>query len=853
MLDQVHRQFQSMGMPQLPASGIRLNTPGWVRYGPGKKAFYKVREYVSPKTGRAYYHGTFGHKGEGPWTIESDWSDLDPAERQRAEEQRRREEERAEAKRRERAHLAANRAKGRWQAAIRDGVSPYLERKGITAPESVRFFDDGTLLIPLLHYGEEPARVVGDQRIDPAGEKRFPSGFDKIGAACRLGDMPVDGEPIGIGEGYATCMSGRMALDRKVPVFMALDSGNLLHVARIVRGRWPNSPIVFLADDDCLPTARGEDNHAGRLAAEHAAVQVGLSKVVLPVFGVPRRETRDDERLPKLTDFNDLHVAEGLDAVRAQLAPLFGLAEEMPSAESSPAPLQDAADADCAAGADAPETPAGPTAEEKLLRRLLSHCAFVHGQNKVWDSLNQQLMPLGAFKNTYPSVAKEWLTHAKRRTIHKENLPSVKRGKPVEAATVESVNTLLEHFVLIYGTETVWDGLHLQIVKISSLRLAWGEDVVKQWLEHPKRRMILQDGLVFDPTQSSDPETTVNLYNGFQLVPQNGEGLEDKILDHLSILCDHDAELMQWLLKWIAYPLQHPGAKMATAVVMHGPEGTGKSIFWEKVVKGIYGEYGITVGQQQIESQFTGWKSRKLFALFEEVLARIEKYQLKGTIKHLVTGETHSINEKMLPERFEANHLNAVFLSNELQPLALDLGDRRFCVVWASRVLPPEYFAELGRAIDLGAVEAFYHYLLTLDLTGFGPHAKPPVNKAKQRLINIGLPPSELFWMDWSAGELDVPFVSVPTEELYEVFKLWCNRRGEKHIPSMIKFIEALALKSPHGKGREWCSIISSRKQFTLLKVDLPEEGHKKEFWYGHQVVRFREGAKLYREAISQP
>lgn len=96
----------------------------------------------------------------------------------------------------------------------------------------------------------------------------------------------------------------------------------------------------------------------------------------------------------------------------------------------------------------------------------------------------------------------------------------------------------------------------------------------------------------------------------------------------------------------MAYPLQNPGAKMASSVVMHGDEGTGKSLIWDEVIGKIYGEYMITVGQLQIESAFTGWQSKKCLALCEEVVARNEKAHYKGMLKHLVTGRTLVINEK---------------------------------------------------------------------------------------------------------------------------------------------------------------------------------------------------------------
>ncbi len=102
----------------------------------------------------------------------------------------------------------------------------------------------------------------------------------------------------------------------------------------------------------------------------------------------------------------------------------------------------------------------------------------------------------------------------------------------------------------------------------------------------------------------------------------------------------------------------------------------------------------------------------------------------KGVLKHLVTGETLQINEKNMPVREERNHLNFVFLSNSTVPLALDEGDRRYLVLYVDRVPPPDYFSALVHEIDNGGIEAFYHYLMNLDLSGFTPHTKPPLTSS---------------------------------------------------------------------------------------------------------------------------
>ena len=341
-----------------------------------------------------------------------------------------------------------------------------------------------------------------------------------------------------------------------------------------------------------------------------------------------------------------------------------------------------------------------------------------------------------------------------------------------------SEQELLKDFVVIYGMDVAWDCARARMIKLSAIREAVGRTRYKWWQESDHRRMA-QD-VVFDPTERCGP-LMLNLYDGFHM-EKDARGAAGclRIRKHLGLLCNEREDEYLFALKWIAYPLQNPGAKMATAVVMFGAEGPGKSLLWEKVVRRIYGEYGTTIGQAQLESQFTGWQSRKLFALAEEVVSREEMRHYKGVLKHLVTGETLQINEKNMPVREENNHLNFVFLSNSTVPLALDDGDRRYLVLYVDRVPPPKYFEDLMNEIDNGGIEALYHYLMSLDLRGFGPHTKPPLNEEKQGLIDGSLPAPRYFVRRWLAGETEFPVTGAVTQDdLWRAFCRWCEGANE--------------------------------------------------------------------------
>ena len=114
------------------------------------------------------------------------------------------------------------------------------------------------------------------------------------------------GKPIFVTEGYATGASVYMAIQQATVV--AFDAGNLEPVINDLRKAYPTSSIILAGDDDCW-----KDHNIGRDKAEQVAEKYDCA-VVFPTFKA--KETQP-------TDFNDLHVLEGLQVVKEQLEPLI--------------------------------------------------------------------------------------------------------------------------------------------------------------------------------------------------------------------------------------------------------------------------------------------------------------------------------------------------------------------------------------------------------------------------------------------------------------------------------------------------------------------------------------------------
>lgn len=396
--------------------------------------------------------------------------------------------------------------------------------------------------------------------------------------------------------------------------------------------------------------------------------------------------------------------------------------------------------------------------------------------------------------------------------------PKKKKNKQIDWGFINRLN---ENFFLIYGTSTVFDNETRQIMHMRDFRCIFG-DAVKFWLNSPSRKLVLKDKVIFDPTRighviSDDPSdyfnNEINLFEGLSIKPKNGDC--NLIVDHVVRLCGGDFELAEWVLKWTAYPIQNVGAKMRTSVIMHGEEGTGKNVFWEDIIAKIYGKYSVIITQSQIESQFSGWISCKLFAVADEVVSRSEKNQVKGRLKYFVTGGRVSVNEKSLPERFEENHMNFVFLSNEVQPLALDMGDRRYTVVWCDDVPDENYFKALINQIANGGLEAFYYYLKNINLEGFNEHTKPYKNSAREDLIHLGKPATTRFYEAWRDERLEVKFTCCAANDLFKAFIKWCDMEGEKFKPNSTQFGRDIS-RFCKKREKEWIYFGIKRSQVTV-------------------------------------
>ena len=265
-----------------------------------KRSGWYVAHTLNASDGRELVFGSWGNwKTGATGKLKHNARGLGDDERERIRLQMQRDRDAALQARAELAQTAARRAARIWGQLPDSGSSPYLTRKKARS-FGVRFAKGGAVVVPLC---TAEGALVGLQFIDADGGKRFLTGTAKAGACHWLAQPDAtDAAPIILlAEGYATGCSLHLATGW--PTVIAFDAGNLLLVAEQVRRRYGEARIVLAADDD-----HATPGNPGRSKAAECAKRIS-GVVALPVF----------QGEPRGSDFNDLHVAEGLVAVKACL------------------------------------------------------------------------------------------------------------------------------------------------------------------------------------------------------------------------------------------------------------------------------------------------------------------------------------------------------------------------------------------------------------------------------------------------------------------------------------------------------------------------------------------------------
>ena len=506
------------------------------------------------------------------------------------------------------------------------------------------------------------------------------------------------------------------------------------------------------------------------------------------------------------TDFNDLHSARGLEAVREQVEKAVGAAGVV---EQPPAPR-----ADNVIAITAKETLRAFAAEIEAADDI-DALYF-----DIWPRVVRSGLPRPAVEHLAASVAKKM--HTSKAALLEE-LKGGGRSPPGGGdgggdggdGPEGIIGKLNEKHAVVQ-----WEGSTLiasfercpitkgRTIKYSSRRdfelrylnrKIWmdGEEMnwAEYWLHHADRRQY--DGTVFLPgTAQTDCVALLNLWNGWGVKPVAGNC--QLYLDFVDdFICSKNIELSDYLINWCAHMVQRPRELPETAITLRGGQGLGKNTFIEPLMKIVGGDHALEVSSSDhVVGRFNGHLETALLIFNNESLWGGDK-QAAGKLKAMVTDQRGLVERKGKDAKMSRNFRRLINASNNLWATSTELDDRRNVIIDVNPTkAPAETFARLRAWIAGPGPGHLFHYLLyERDITDWHPRNIPHCLKKFGRDMALESEPTPYrFWntvlhdgylfRDADAYSLDRSTVwpdCIEKGKLHDLYLGWCRKMLVTH------------------------------------------------------------------------
>ena len=318
---------------------------------------------------------------------------------------------------------------------------------------------------------------------------------------------------------------------------------------------------------------------------------------------------------------------------------------------------------------------------------------------------------------------------------------------------------------------------------------------------------------VFDPMKeiAYDDKNILNTFAGLKaeqevVLDQNNTSMtvdvEDLsiILLHIKNLCGGNSYYFEYLLDWLAYPIQ-TGQKTNVAVISNGGQGCGKSAFFVHfMAEQIYGHHlsSHIAGGHQI-GDFNAHISGKMYLAIEE--PNDFSKAKRNLLKDLITTGIVEVKTKNKDGHFQRDFTNYVFTCNKIPDDMLEDDDRRYFIIQHNGENDDmEFKKELAFCMET-QVHEFYKFLRVRDIQHFEFGDKPPQTEVKKRLLTMAIDPIFKYLQHIADSDALDYYYKRPSDGSpvlpYRVFinnaKTWCEEEGEspswKRKPTEMKEI----------------------------------------------------------------
>jgi hypothetical protein len=278
----------------------------------------------------------------------------------------------------------------------------------------------------------------------------------------------------------------------------------------------------------------------------------------------------------------------------------------------------------------------------------------------------------------------------------------------------------------------------------ANIRIKEGDrsvEVSRLWFKWPGRRQYVGRGVVFEPGGPPEIQNDMlNLWRGFGFDPKQGDW--SLMLKHLfDVVCSGQQQHFDYLIRWMAYAVQHLDEPMGVAVALLGAQGTGKGIV-ARTFGSFFGKHFAHIANgDQLTGRFNWSIGSSCVVFLDEALWAGDK-KGEGVLKALITEPRLNLEAKFRDPIKVENRLRIIVASNNEWAVPAGIGDRRWFVLYVANThagtAHSGYWTALYKEIDNGGAAAMLYDLLDMDLSGFDVRAVPhTAAKAHQQVLGL--------------------------------------------------------------------------------------------------------------------
>jgi len=304
---------------------------------------------------------------------------------------------------------------------------------------------------------------------------------------------------------------------------------------------------------------------------------------------------------------------------------------------------------------------------------------------------------------------------------------------------------------------------------------------INSWITNITDDMTVYDKFGIYPKKGICPCNEYNLWSKFTY-----EGITDDyqkdtvglntILNHIDILCNHQKEVYDFNLMWLAQMVQYPEHKSMCIIYKSG-EGTGKNTFIS-LMGAILGKnklFETAKPDKDVWGDFNG----KMKDAFLVHLTEIDYKRCadKSSIYNLITDETVTINEKGKNQYTVDSYHRFLGSTNSDYPIFDTSGGRRFLLIECSdeKKGDIDYFNTLRKCTHCPIVQrTFYDFLMEYPTKPIISETDIPKTEFHTKIREASKDTMDSFIEDVVTNNYNQTEVKISSNEIWDLFRMFC-------------------------------------------------------------------------------